>query len=52
MCPTCPIAPAAGAGATLVGGAQVAQLQNEKGVILEVHGVQVGFLAGMTIALR
>jgi hypothetical protein len=48
---------AAGAGATFVGGAQVARLQNEKGVILEVHGVQVGFqvsigLAGMTIALR
>jgi len=48
---------AAGAGATFVGGAQVARLQNEKGVILEVHGAQVGFqvslgLAGMTIALR
>jgi hypothetical protein len=48
---------AAGAGATFVGGAQVARLQNEKGVILEVHGVQVGFqvslgLAGMTIAFR
>jgi hypothetical protein len=48
---------AAGAGATFVGGAQVARLQNEKGVILEVHGAQVGFqvslgLAGMTVALR
>jgi len=48
---------AAGAGAAFVGGAQVARLQNEKGVILEVHGVQVGFqvsigLAGMTVALR
>jgi hypothetical protein len=48
---------AAGAGATVVGGAQVARLQNEKGVVLEVHGVQVGFqvslgLAGMTIALQ
>ncbi len=48
---------AAGAGATFVGGGQVARLQNEKGVVLEVHGVQVGFqvslgLAGMTIALR
>lgn len=48
---------AAGAGATFVGGAQVAWLQNEKGVILEVHGVQVGFqvslgLAGMTVGLR
>ncbi len=48
---------AAGAGATFVGGAQVARLQNEKGVILELRGVQVGFqvsigLAGMTVALR
>jgi hypothetical protein len=48
---------AAGAGATFVGGAQVARLQNEKGVVLEVHGVQIGFqvslgLAGMTVALR
>jgi hypothetical protein len=48
---------AAGAGATFVGGAQVARLQNGNGVILEVHGVQVGFqvsigLAGMTVALR
>jgi hypothetical protein len=48
---------AAGAGATFVGGAQVARLQNEKGVILEVRGAQVGFqvslgLAGMTVALR
>jgi len=47
----------AGAGATIVGGAQVATLQNEKGVVLRVHGVQAGFqvslgLAGMTIALR
>jgi hypothetical protein len=48
---------AAGAGATFVGGAQVARLQNDKDVVLEVHGVQVGFqvsigLAGMTIALQ
>ena len=48
---------AAGAGGTFVAGAQVARLQNEKGVVLEVHGAQVGFqvslgLAGMTIALR
>lgn len=48
---------AAGAGAAFVGGGQVASLQNDKGVILEVHGVQVGFqvsigLAGMTIALQ
>jgi hypothetical protein len=48
---------AAGAGATFVGGAQVARLQNEKGVVIEVRGVQVGFqislgLSGLTIALR
>ena len=48
---------AAGAGGTFVAGAQVARLQNEKGVVLEVHGAQVGFqislgLAGLTIALR
>ncbi len=48
---------AAGAGATFVGGAQVASLQNDRGVILRVHGVQAGFqislgLAGMTISLR
>lgn len=47
----------AGAGGTFVAGAQVARLQNEKGVILEVHGPQVGFqvslgLGGMTITLR
>ena len=48
---------AAGAGAAFVAGAQAARLQNEKGVILEVHGAQVGFqvslgLAGMTISLQ
>jgi hypothetical protein len=48
---------AAGAGATFVGGGQVARLQNQNGVVLEVHGVQVGFqvsigLGGMTIALQ
>ena len=47
----------AGAGGTFVGGAAVARLQNEKGVILELHGAQLGFqvslgLAGMTIAFR
>lgn len=47
----------AGAGAAIVGGAAVARLQNEKGVVLEVHGVQAGLqvslgLGGMTIALR
>ena len=48
---------AAGAGGTFVGGAAVARLQNEKGVVLELHGAQLGFqvslgLAGMTITLR
>jgi hypothetical protein len=48
---------AAGAGATFIGGAQVATLQNEKGVVLQLRGGQVGFqvslgLAGMTIGLR
>jgi hypothetical protein len=33
---------AAGAGFTFVGGPQVAQLQNENGVIIQVHGVQIG----------
>jgi hypothetical protein len=48
---------AAGAGATFVGGGQVARLQNQNGVVLEVHGAQVGFqvsigLGGMTISMR
>jgi hypothetical protein len=48
---------AVGAGATIGGGVQVARLQNEKGVVLEVHGVQVGLqvslgLAGMTLTLQ
>jgi hypothetical protein len=48
---------AAGAGAAFVGGAQVATLQNEKGVVLRLHGAQAGFhvslgLGGMTIQLR
>ncbi len=48
---------AAGAGFTIVGGARVAQLQNENGVILQVHGAQIGLevnldLAGMTISLK
>jgi hypothetical protein len=48
---------AAGAGGTFVGGAAVARLQNEKGVVLELHGAQLGFqvslgLAGMTVTLR
>ena len=48
---------AAGAGFTFVGGPQVAQLQNENGVIIQVHGVQIGLevnlnLAGMHIAMK
>ena len=48
---------AAGVGGAFVAGAQVATLQNERGVILNVHGVQAGFqvsigLGGMTIALH
>ena len=48
---------AAGAGATFVGGAQAATLQNDKGVVLSVHGPQAGFqvslgLAGMTLSMR
>jgi hypothetical protein len=48
---------AAGAGITVVGGGQVVTLQNAKGVVLQLHGAQVGFqvslgLAGMTIGLR
>jgi hypothetical protein len=48
---------AAGAGVTFIAGGQVATLQNEKGVVLQLHGGQVGFqvslgLAGMTIGLR
>jgi len=48
---------AAGAGATFVGGGQVASLQNGRGVVLTLSGPQVGFqvslgLGGMTIAMR
>ena len=48
---------AVSAGITIVGGGKVAQLQNERGMILEVSGTQVGFevnldLAGLTVALK
>jgi hypothetical protein len=48
---------AVGAGGAFVAGAQVATLQNERGVVLRLHGVQMGFqvslgLAGMTLALQ
>jgi hypothetical protein len=46
-----------GAGGSFVGGGQVATLQNERGVVLRLQGVQAGFqislgLAGMTISRR
>jgi hypothetical protein len=48
---------AASASVAIVSGAKVATLKNEKGVVLEVHGVQLGLeaslsLSGMTIALQ
>ena len=48
---------AVGAGIALVGGAKVARLQNANGVVIELHGVQVGLdlslnLSGLTIAMR
>ncbi len=44
-------------GLAVAGGAKVATLQNAKGVVLHLHGKQVGFeaslsLSGMTITLR
>jgi hypothetical protein len=48
---------AGSASVAVVGGAKVATLQNEKGVVLKIHGVQLGLeaslsLSGMTLALR
>jgi hypothetical protein len=48
---------AAGAGVAIVGGPKVARLQNAHGVVLQLHGVQLGLeanlsLGGMSIALR
>lgn len=48
---------AAGAGLAIVGGPKVARLQNARGVVLELHGVQLGLdatlgLGGMTIAMH
>jgi len=47
---------AIGASVAIVGGAKVARLQNTRGVVLELHGAQVGLelslnLSGMTIDL-
>jgi len=48
---------AASASVAIVGGGKVATLKNEKGVVLEVHGVQLGLeaslsMSGMTIVLQ
>lgn len=48
---------AAGAGGAFVAGASAVRLQNDRGVVLELSGVNVGFqlsagLAGMTISMR
>jgi hypothetical protein len=48
---------AIGAGVAIAGGATAARLQNEKGVILEVRGRQVGLevsvnLSGMRVSMR
>jgi len=47
---------AVGAGIALVGGAKVARLQNANGVVIELHGVQIGLdlslnLSGLTIEM-
>ena len=47
---------AVGAGVAVIGGAKVARLQNARGVVLELHGVQIGLdvslnLSGMTVAI-
>jgi len=47
---------AVGAGFALVGAAKVARLQNANGVVIELHGVQIGLdvslnLSGLTIAM-
>lgn len=48
---------AGSASIAIIGGARVARLENEKGIILEVHGVQLGLeaslnLGGMTISFQ
>jgi hypothetical protein len=47
---------AVGAGIAVVGGAKVARMQNANGVVIELHGVQIGLdlslnLSGLTIAM-
>jgi hypothetical protein len=48
---------AGSASVAVAGGAKIARLQNANGVVLEVHGAQVGFeaslnLGGVTVALQ
>lgn len=48
---------ATSASVAVIGGGKVATLQNEKGVVLKVHGVQLGVeaslsLSGMSLALQ
>ena len=48
---------AVGAGLAIVGGPKIARLRNAKGVVLELHGVQLGLeaslgLGGMTISMH
>lgn len=48
---------AAGAGIAVAGGANVAQLSNARGVVLRLHGRQVGFklsvaVSGLTLTLK
>jgi hypothetical protein len=48
---------AGSASVAVVGGAKVATLQNEKGVVLKIHGTQLGLeasfsVSGMTLALQ
>jgi hypothetical protein len=48
---------ATSASVAFVGGAKVAQLQNERGVIIQVSGVEIGLeaslnLGGMTISFQ
>jgi hypothetical protein len=47
---------AIGAGAAVAGGAGAVQLQNEKGVVLQLHGVKVGVelsaaVGGVTVTM-
>jgi hypothetical protein len=41
---------AVSASVAVIGGGKVATLQNEKGVVIEVHGVQVGLEASISVS--